>query len=243
MYKLNYKDMSVKYTITKKSTKKNISLYVKYPGVVSVVAPSYTTDKFIHNFVKSKSDWIFNKIIAFKNIEKNSSKFTLDDKSKISYMGKEYQINIIKHNLEKKISLQSLEVIDNKFILNINSDKNQSEIVSKLLIDYYIKQGTIDIGERVSIYAKKLGIYPKKIKVKCQKTSWGSCSSLGNIYINYNLLLAPIDIIDYVLVHELCHFIEMNHSKNFWKLVENIVPDYKIKRHWLKENGHSLKFK
>lgn len=79
-----------------------------------------------------------------------------------------------------------------------------------------------------------------KITVRNQKTRWGSCSQTGTLSFNYRLMMAPPEIIDYVIVHELCHLTHLNHSKAFWSLVESILPDYKERKLWLKEHGASL---
>ena len=79
-----------------------------------------------------------------------------------------------------------------------------------------------------------------RISIRAQKTRWGSCSSKGTLSFNWKLLLAPQEVIDYVVIHELCHLCEMNHSDRFWALVESIQPDYKLHRKWLKDNGHTL---
>ncbi len=80
------------------------------------------------------------------------------------------------------------------------------------------------------------------IAIRDQKTRWGSCSSRGTLSFNWRLMLAPPNVLDYVVVHELCHLEHMNHSKDFWACVESILPDYRIYRKWLKEHGHELKF-
>ena len=80
------------------------------------------------------------------------------------------------------------------------------------------------------------------ITIRDQKTRWGSCSSRGNLSFNWRLMLAPPAVLDYVVVHELCHLEHMNHSKDFWQCVESILPDYKERRKWLKEHGQELTF-
>lgn len=95
-------------------------------------------------------------------------------------------------------------------------------------------------SSRVSFYAKILQVTFSSITIRNQKTRWGSCSSRGTLSFNWRLMLAPPRILDYVVVHELCHLIHMNHSADFWREVERILPDYKESRKWLKENGHTL---
>ena len=96
------------------------------------------------------------------------------------------------------------------------------------------------VTERVRYYAPIIGITYGQIAIRTQHTRWGSCSSKGNL--NFNCLLAqvPSEILDYVVVHELCHRKEMNHSEKFWREVEKVIPDYKVKRKWLRDNGGDL---
>ena len=96
------------------------------------------------------------------------------------------------------------------------------------------------IPKRVEYYHSFTGGSYEKITIRDQKTRWGSCSSKGTLSFNYRLMLAPPRVLDYVVVHELCHLTHMNHSANFWNMVASILPEYKEYRKWLKDNGHTL---
>lgn len=96
------------------------------------------------------------------------------------------------------------------------------------------------IPARVEYFAKVIGVTYGKITIRNQKTRWGSCSSKGNLNFNCLLMLAPPEVLDYVVVHELCHRKQMNHSKAFWLEVEKVLPDYKEARKWLKEDGSQM---
>lgn len=96
------------------------------------------------------------------------------------------------------------------------------------------------IPKRVEYYHALTGGQYQKITIRDQKTRWGSCSSSGTLSFNYRLMLAPPRVLDYVVVHELCHLTHMNHSAAFWEMVASILPDYKEYRKWLRENGDSL---
>jgi predicted metal-dependent hydrolase len=114
----------------------------------------------------------------------------------------------------------------NKFIISVseNTDCNRKEVYSKWLKQKAEKY----IPARVNYLANKIGVKPNRIKVKEQKTRWGSCSSSGNIALNYKLMRFHKKVIDYVIIHELCHLKEMNHSRKFWDLVFSFMPDYQI---------------
>lgn len=96
------------------------------------------------------------------------------------------------------------------------------------------------VTERAKHYAAIIGVQYNQITIRTQRTRWGSCSSKGNLNFNFLLGLTPPEVLDYVVVHELCHLIEMNHSKQFWDAVERTLPDYKVHRKWLKDNGNKL---
>ena len=97
-----------------------------------------------------------------------------------------------------------------------------------------------DIPQRVKHYACQMGVSYGRITIRSQRTRWGSCSSKGNLNFNCLLMLAPMQVIDYVVVHELCHRLHMNHSAAFWTEVAKIMPDYALWRKWLKENGRAI---
>ena len=96
------------------------------------------------------------------------------------------------------------------------------------------------IPQKVAYYARLMNVTYGRITIRNQKTKWGSCTREGNLNFNCLLMMAPPEVLDYVVVHELCHRLEMNHSARFWGQVQKVMPDYKKHRKWLKENGGSL---
>ena len=101
-------------------------------------------------------------------------------------------------------------------------------------------QAEESIPERVRYYAERIGVDYGRIRIRNQQTRWGSCTAAGNLSFNCLLMLCPLEVLDYVVVHELCHRREMNHSPNFWALVEEELPDYRERRDWLRVNGAKL---
>ena len=131
--------------------------------------------------------------------------------------------------------LKNLEKIQKR-----DAQKENVQKLSALERQHLLNKACVVIPRRVAYYAEKLGVSYGKITLRQQKTRWGSCAANGNLNFNWLLILAPPEVLDYVVVHELCHRREMNHSQAFWKEVEKILPDYRERQKWLKDNGWRL---
>lgn len=129
--------------------------------------------------------------------------------------------------IEKHIQMQRVRMENTKYTKQLTEEEIQKLAEKALEV----------IPKRVAYYAKQMGVTYGRITIRNQKTRWGSCSSKGNLNFNCMLMLLPPEIQDYVVVHELCHRKEMNHSPRFWAEVEKVLPDYQTRRKWLKENG------
>ena len=128
--------------------------------------------------------------------------------------------------------------------IKIIQERNEQQADTVKFTDEEIKEFAAKaleyIPQRVSYFALKMGITYGRITIRNQVSRWGSCSAKGNLNFNCLLMLTPTEVIDYVVVHELCHIKEMNHSPKFWNEVEKILPNYKTARKWLKDNGSEL---
>lgn len=148
----------------------------------------------------------------------------------------------MKNDEIEKFLLDKEHWIDNhlkKAVRRAEERGNEPLLYAKDIRELTLKARKL-IPERVRYYAEIAGISYGKITIKNQKSRWGSCSAKGNLNFNCLLMLTPDDVIDYVVVHELSHRVYMNHSKDFWKQVESILPGYKKSERWLKENGNRL---
>ena len=110
-----------------------------------------------------------------------------------------------------------------------------------LLEKRYKKNASEYFPLRVQHFEKIMGVHHKKIAIRDQKTRWGSCSTSGTLSFNWRLIMAPPEVLDYVVVHELAHFTHMDHSKAFWSTVESVMPDYEKHRKWLNDHGQELR--
>jgi len=121
-------------------------------------------------------------------------------------------------------------------------EHSEKKVVSETEVKKLKKEAKEYIKTRVAKIAEENGFKYNNIRITSAKTRWGSCSSRKNLNFSFYLIWAPKQTIDYVIVHELAHLREMNHSKNFWNIVENIMPDYKEHKKWLREHGNKLLF-
>ncbi len=153
----------------------------------------------------------------------------LEDGKKITVNGTEFVVKFEKVKfLKPKVVSAGVEL---KVFRGESVNKSHKQILYKWLVEHARKV----IVERVEYYAQKYDFEYKRISIKDTKTRWGSCSSLKNLNFSWRLILLDPSELDYVVVHELSHLFEMNHSKNFWKIVENILPNYKMIRRNLKQ--------
>lgn len=132
--------------------------------------------------------------------------------------------------------------IDKHIAKAIEHEKQKASIrtLSELELRELADRAADVFKNKVEHYAPIVGVTYGRVTVRNQKTRWGSCSSKGNLNFNVALMRAPIEVLDYVVVHELCHRIHLNHSKEFWKEVERVLPDYREHEKWLKDNGKCL---
>lgn len=122
----------------------------------------------------------------------------------------------------------------------IETEGLDREIVNANLLKFYSKSCKKIVAERLKIYQNKLNVKPKSVDIIASRTKWGTCNSDKKITFNLRLVMAPIEIIDYVVVHELCHLIHMNHDRSFWRPVGSVLPDYKKRQGILAEMGQSI---
>lgn len=239
MAKIKLGDTEINYRIII-SNRKTISLIIDPEKGLLVRAPERVTYRQIEQIVREKSNWIIRKQEEIKRIRSEVEKeFVAGEK--LPFQGEIYEIEVMESGEIKSVTV-SLE--DGIFLIKVPHDlkgDNRKEEIKRRLVEWYKKEARSKYKERVEHYRKKLGVSYNKIFIRDQKTRWGSCSSKGNLNFNWRLIMAPLSIMDYIVVHELVHLIHPNHSRDFWKLVESVIPDYKEKKQWLRVNGYRLK--
>lgn len=154
---------------------------------------------------------------------------------KVLYRGSWYPVDI---KIDKNRRRARVELGEEKFC--IDTPSSEETWIREALERWFIRQAHMIFPVRVMYFQQKTGGVVNEIHIKDQKTRWGSCSSRRNLNFNWNLIMAPPSVLDYVVVHELCHLTHMNHSRDFWNLVEHVMPEYQQVKNWLRENGALL---
>lgn len=132
---------------------------------------------------------------------------------------------------------------DTRFVVFVNhslTPEDRKKDISRVMEKWYKIRAREIIMALANDIKKKLGLNFNSMRIKEQKTRWGSCSNKGNLNFNWKIIMAPPEIIEYIVAHEVCHLVHMNHSNQFWSLVERLIPDYKDRRTWLRKNGMRL---
>ena len=212
-----------------RTKRKSIALIIEPDGKLVVRAPMRVSDADIKHLVKHKEKWIKEKQKQVKDKSTQSTPKVYMDGEEFLYLGKSYKLKII-------ADLNPALVLSRKFYLSLRALPKAESVFT----EWYREQARAVISERVKLYAARHGFTYRKIRITSARTRWGSCSSMGNLNFTWRLVMAPPEVIDYVVVHELAHLRVNNHSKEFWNQVECIMPDYKQRLKWLKENGRKL---
>lgn len=218
------------YTIIRSSRRKSMALVIRQ-GEVIVRIPTKLAVSSAQNFVDKKRDWIKQKLSEHP-IRKE--KIYADGES-LLFRGKTYELGIHTASTENDI-----QQVDER--IQIHTKKNEiSEIAVKSQLEkWYRLQASEILRSRFFELAVTHHFTPKSLAIKTYKARWGSCYRSGDIQLNWKLIMAPDMVIDYVILHELCHLKHHNHSKAFWQLVADVCPTYKEHKLWLKQNGDNL---
>lgn len=212
-----------------RSKRKSFGLEICEEGKLILRVPEKATNAEINEVLESKKQWILKKTAIAKSKKKIAYNF--DNTDIYFFLGKQYPVTFVKQK-------QSVNFDGEKFLIAQSQIDNAQTVMTRW---YKAKAKKLAI-HLVEKYTDKLGIAHKQVKISSAKTRWGSCSSRKNININWRLVLAPLQVMEYVVAHEVAHLKYMDHSIKFWNTVEKLQPDYKLYKDWLKENGHLISF-
>ena len=223
-----YKD--IEYSL-RKSSRKTSSIYIERDGQVSLLVPETLADHQVEELIESKRRWIYTNLAEWSDLNATRVQRTYVNGQGFLYLGRSYRLKIVEEQDEP------LKLINGYFCLRRD---NQNEHSEKVFRKFYRTKGLKLLPQRVAKYQSSMGVSPNIIRVQELGNRWGSCSKLGNVMFHWKCLMAPLSVIDYIVVHELAHLKYPNHSSAFWNEVDKTLPDHRNRESWLRENGAGL---
>ncbi len=209
--------------------KKSASIHL-LGHLVKVSVPMTLSDNRIRDLVSKRIPWIKSKLQEQSDRPIPASREYVSGEA-VTYLGKNYRLKVLigdQPSIKLRCGYVEATVT--------NTDIDPKNTIRSLLQGWYRSHAGKRLGEKTVRLAKVIGVNPSSVTVKNYKSRWGSCSTKGDISYNWRIILAPHSIVDYVVVHELCHLLELNHSSKYWKHVEYHVPDWRECKEWLKHN-------
>ena len=211
------------------SDRKTLSIIIERDRSVIVRAPINTSKETIEKEIAKRKRLIIKKIEHNLKYPYEKQKKEFISGETLMYLGQNYQLNIVDEEIKGV-------VFDNKFLIS----RSQQFHARKLFKEWYMKSANEIITQKAISIAKQIGVKYNSINILDLKYRWGSCTPKDNIHFNWRLIKAPIIVIEYIIVHELTHLLESNHTPEFWNRVSAQLPNYNKAKQWLKENGHEL---
>jgi len=227
--KLRHANLSLADVHIIRLNRKSFSLEVKVGGQLVVRAPKHATDKDVRAVLTQKADWIARTRAKLRRKYPDYQPKTFSPGEKFWYLGQKYPLKFTNRQ-------RPLLALDGAFQLAQSAQKRAREV----FIEWYREETRRITADLIQQYSQSHKFNPNRVRITSAKTRWGSCSSNNNLNFTYRLCMAPLSVVDYVVVHELVHLKFHNHSQSFWRAVGDIKPDYREHREWLKQYGPML---
>ena len=218
----------VAYTLKRSSRRKTVGLRIDSRGL-TVSAPPRVSQRWLDDFLLQKSGWVVQKLDEFQLRQVPSMVWRHG--AVLPYMGGDLHLRLLPVLGRSKVTLEG------EALWVWLADTDMPDKIEGAVIKWYRRQALDCLSQRVAIYAQKLDVALPKLRLSSAKTRWGSCNARGEISLNWRLMKAPQEQIDYVVAHELAHLIELNHSPAFWQVVARIFPEYLRVREDLRLQG------
>jgi hypothetical protein len=231
--KITVNGQTISYLIKRSSRAKHVRLEVRQETGLTVVIPSSYRIKQLPVLLESKGSWILDKLTKYGQVQSVPDKKEIKSGDTIPYLGRD--LEVVKQQNHRNTN--SIKLERNRLVVSIGSASSRLNLI---LEQWYRLQAAKLIKERVDKLSARLGLTYNRIIIRGQKTRWGSCSYKGNLSFNWKLIMAPEPVIDYVVIHEIAHLKEMNHTKRFWELVAEHCPRWREHRKWLKDHEKEL---
>jgi predicted metal-dependent hydrolase len=220
------------------SARKTTDIVIERDGRVSVRAPADYSPEQVDAVVESKRLWIYRNLAEWKDLNAGAVVREWVNGETFLYLGRAYRLALVSGSVAHE---QQLLLKDGRFCLDRGLIEQGGIGAARQAFErYFTARGWQRFGRRVAFYAPKVGVEVADIVVKDMGYRWASCSSRGRLSFHWKCMMAPPRIIDYIVVHELCHRHCRNHDDAFWNEVDKVMPDYRERKQWLRQRGASL---
>jgi len=227
-------DKAFSYQIVR-SRRTTADIVIERDGRVLVRAPEAIPDQRIEDLVEAKRYWIYKNLAEWRDLNATRVLREYRNGEGFLYLGRSYRL-LLAADQEEPLLLKN-----GRFCLRRDLvDHGAMEAARAAFRDYYSARGTERIASRVAYYAPKVGVVPRQLRVRELGNRWASCSPGGSVAFHWKCMMAPQTIIDYIVVHELCHFHHLDHSEAFWNEVDKVLPAYGERKEWLRLHGAGL---
>lgn len=204
-------------------------------GAVSIVVPNETSLEKIDQLLESKRRWIKEKMALHQQTAPASSREFVSGEA-FPYLGRNYRLKI------EIGDFAPVKLVHGRLLVTLPQSTQRQKMVRNALVRWYKRQAEQKIKEKVTRFAPAVGISPMGVDIRTFKSRWGSCTTKGKLEFNWQIMMAPNRMVDYVVMHELCHLIRHDHSPEFWNELGRAMPDYLQCREWLRENAERVRF-
>lgn len=225
----------VSYRVVR-SRRRTIAIEIEPEGYVTVRAPGRAENDEIERFLYEKAQWILGHLARIKDREPEPPPRGYVDNEAFYYLGQEYGLLLVAAG--GQLPLGEVRLENGRIKVGVFEDLVDADrelYVREPLVNWYRHQAQAHLPGRAAHFAGLLGLPEPEVIIRHQQKRWGSCSPSGELRFNLRIMMAPPEVVDYVVAHEVCHLVELNHSPRFWRAVESVLPGYRAQRQLLKE--------
>ena len=224
----------IDYFVVRSKSRRTADIVVERDGQIFVRLPERLPDHDVEQIIEQKRVWIYKSLAEWRDL--NSARVLREFRSGegFLYLGSSYRLSLVPDQ-EEPIVLK-----DGRFRLRRKLAEKGVATARQAFRGFYTEKGSDRLGRRAAYFADMVGVQVKRVEVKELGFRWGSCSSDGSVRFHWKTMMAPPKIIDYIVVHELCHLHRREHDAAFWNEVDKVMPDFAERKAWLREHGAGL---
>jgi predicted metal-dependent hydrolase len=225
----------IDYQLLPGSERKTTDIVIERNGTIAVRPPNDYSPEQVDAVVESKRLWIYRNLAEWRDLNSTAVIREWVNGETFLYLGRSYRLALVsEQNGDLKLK-EGRFCLDRKLV-----EKDGSVSAKSAFEHYYTSKGIDRIKQRVKYFAEKVGVVPASVKIKDMSYRWASCSKTDALTFHWKCMMAPPKIIDYIVVHELCHIHHRNHTDAFWNEVDKVMPDYRERKSWLRNNGANM---